>query len=406
MQRIDGGCEYVIIGAGPYGLSVASHLRAAGMDVQIFGKAMDFWASQMPKGMLLRSPWTGSNLSDPDQAYSLDRFDATHAKPLSRHLPLEDFVRYGQWFQAQAVADLDPRQVLAVERKSDGFELALEDGERLTADHVIVATGIGSFARYPEVLASVPREFASHASDPRNRDFGRYAGKRVAVLGAGQSAIESAAILHESGADVEVLMRQPQLRWLNDRGFAEWLMNSRLYPFKAPGKIGPIGVNWLIEHPGLFTLFPRSMQDRFNARAMRPAASGWLRQRTEKVRMTTSVSIQEATPRGDKLHLKLSDGSTRDLDHLLLGTGYKIDIAKYPFLSGALLEKVNCVNGYPVLNGGFESSIPGLYFVGAAAAHSFGPLCRFVHGTRYAATTLTRKATKRPRRQKLVPVSV
>ncbi|MBZ5603495.1 MAG: NAD(P)-binding domain-containing protein [Acidobacteriia bacterium] len=383
------GSQFTIVGAGPYGLSVASHLRSAGIEARIFGKPMDFWGTQMPKGMLLRSPWSGSNLSDPKQLFTLDRYEMALGSALNRRVPLADFVRYGQWFQRQAVPDLDQRNVASIERSGDGYRVRLDDGETYYSQNVVVAGGIGSFANRPAQFGSLPAELCSHASDRVNSDLGRFAGKRVAVIGAGQTATESAALLHESGADVEVVMRQPQLRWLHTRPLIEWLMDSPLYPFKAPGKIGPIGLNWLLEHPALFTLPSRETQEKMAYRAIRPAASGWLKARTQQVTFTTGRHVVAAEERGGKVHLTLDNGAERTADHVLLGTGYKIDIKRYAFLGGDLLRQVHIANGFPVLNRGYESSMPGLYFVGAPAAHSFGPYMRFVAGAGYASKTLS-----------------
>src|SRR5262245_23519113 len=214
-------CQFAVVGAGPYGLAVASHLRAAGFEVRIFGKAMEFWDRQMPRGMLLRSPWNGSHIADPDRALTLDRFETTQHRTFSRPLPLEDFVRYGQWFQSQSLPDLDQRRVVRVECAGDGFRLSLEDGDNLWSKRVVIATGIGSFANYPAVFTSLPPELVSHTSDRVNQDLGRFAGKRVIVVGGGQSATESAALLNESGAEVEVLVRDPQLRFLRPRPFLD-----------------------------------------------------------------------------------------------------------------------------------------------------------------------------------------
>ncbi|MBI1831324.1 MAG: NAD(P)/FAD-dependent oxidoreductase [Planctomycetes bacterium] len=389
-------CQYAIVGAGPYGLAVASHLRAAGFDVRIFGKAMDFWHSQMPKGMKLRSPLEGSHISDPEGAFSIDRFGGAEGRVLEKSLPLEDFVAYGQWFQRAVVPDLDSRNVAGIERTGEGFRLTLDDEDRVYAQAVVIAAGIGSFANRPAPFDALPSELASHTSDRSNRDLGRFAGERVVVVGSGQSALESAALLHEAGIDVEVLVRQPQIRYLKDSGFLEWLMDLRINPFRAPGKIGPIGINWLIEHPALFTLFPRAMQDWMTRRALRPAGSSWLRPRHEGIAFRTNCHAVAASAHGERARLTLNDGTTIDADHVLLGTGYKIDIARYDFLSADVLQSVQTVNGYPVLDGGFESSVPGLHFVGTTAAYSFGPLCRFVAGTPYAAHTLTKHARRKP----------
>lgn len=383
--------EYIVIGAGPYGLAAASHLRSAGIAVRVFGKPMDFWRTQMPKGMLLRSPWGGSNISDAKKAWTLDSFETARGSTMNRRLPVEDFVAYGEWFQQQALPGIDQRNVSLVERANDGYTVTLDDGETFRSARVVVATGIGYFSQRPTPFEALPLELASHTSDRSNHDLNRFAGKSVIVIGGGQSAMESAALLSEAGAEVEVLMRQPKIRWLHVRPLIEWLMECRLNPFKAPGKIGPIGINWLIEHPALFTTMSQSYQNNLAYRAIRPAASSWLYPRTRTVRITEGRHAVRAEERQGKAYLRLDDGAERSANHILLGTGYKVSIDQYGFLAPQLKE-VDTVRGYPVLNRGFESSCPGLFFVGTTASYSFGPFLRFVAGTQFAATTLTRYA--------------
>lgn len=383
--------EYIVIGAGPYGLAAASHLRSAGIAVRVFGKPMDFWRTQMPKGMLLRSPWGGSNISDAKKAWTLDSFETARGSTMNRRLPVEDFVAYGEWFQQQALPGIDQRNVSLVERANDGYTVTLDDGETFRSARVVVATGIGYFSQRPTPFEALPLELASHTSDRSNHDLNRFAGKSVIVIGGGQSAMESAALLSEAGAEVEVLMRQPKIRWLHVRPLIEWLMECRLNPFKAPGKIGPIGINWLIEHPALFTTMSQSYQNNLAYRAIRPAASSWLYPRTRTVRITEGRHAVRAEERQGKAYLRLDDGAERSANHILLGTGYKVSIDRYGFLAPQLKE-VDTVRGYPVLNRGFESSCPGLFFVGTTASYSFGPFLRFVAGTQFAATTLTRYA--------------
>jgi hypothetical protein len=182
-------------------------------------------------------------------------------------------------------------------------------------------------------------------------------------------------------------------------------MDLPINPFQTPGKIGPIGINWLIENPRLFTSFPRSMQDRMATRAIRAAGSSWLRPRTAAVTITPGRHANSAAARGEKAVLQLNDGTESVFDHVLLGTGYRVSVSRMSFLPGDLSQSIRTVKGYPVLNRGFESSVRGLYFVGASGAYSFGPLCRFVAGTPYTATTLARfavKQSKKQRRQSLV----
>src|SRR5271156_895773 len=205
-------CEVVMVGAGPYGLSAAAHLRALGLDVRIFGRAMEFWASKMPAGMLLRSPRVASNISDPARNFSLEAYESSAGVPPRAPLPLETFVDYGRWFQRELIPDLDRREVLSVRRNDAGFRIALDDGEEFQCGRVVVAGGIGSFQRIPAVFASLPTAQVSHCY--QGRDLQSFSGARVAVIGAGQSALESAALLHEAGASVELIARNPFLRWI------------------------------------------------------------------------------------------------------------------------------------------------------------------------------------------------
>lgn len=381
-------CQVAIIGAGPYGLAAAAHLRSAHVETCVFGEAMAFWRRQMPSGMFLRSSWEASHISDPHCALTLDAYQDGHGIHLSKPVPLDDFVAYGQWFQRKVAPDLDRRRVTRVESASTGFRLLLEDGESLRAQRVVIATGIAPFAYRPALFDALPPSLVSHASD--HGDLRRFAGRRVIVVGGGQSAIESAVLLREGGADVEVILRAPQVRWLRR---SAWLhrqsgsIRRLLYP---PTDVGPPALNQIVARPDLFRRLPRGLQRRIAYRSIRPAASGWLLPRAGGVRITTGRAVVSATPAGERLRLTLDDGTGRCVDHALLATGYRVDISRYAFLAPELVGWVRRVDGHPQLAEGFESSVPGLHFLGAAAAESFGPLMRFVSGTEYTARALTR----------------
>jgi FAD-dependent urate hydroxylase len=375
-----------IIGAGPYGLSMAGHLRdIPNLDVRVFGRPMSFWQEQMPKGMLLRSGWRASYIADPKHSLTLEAYQSATGDRVTAPVPLDRFVAYGNWFQRQAAPELDNRLVAKVSSTPKKFLLGLEDGDTVSANRVIVATGIAPFAYIPQEFSELPKCLATHASE--HKDFCGFKGKEIAVIGGGQSALESAALLREAGASVRVYVREPQVHFL---GWRKRIMNFKplfntLYSWTD---VGPAGLSQLVSHPQYFRPLPRSIQEPIARRCIRPAGASWLPARLGEVQLNLGRTVQNATPANSRLKLQISDGSQCVVDHLLIGTGYKIDISKYKFLPPELLTSVRQSDGYPVLNERFESSVPGLYFLGAPAAWSFGPLMRFVAGTEFGCARL------------------
>ena len=391
-EHDDARWPVAIIGAGPYGLAAAAHLRAAGLDTRVFGDPMAFWRKQMPAGMLLRSGWEACFISDPTGALGLDRFKAERGLKFSYPVPLESFVDYGRWFQQKAVPDLDQRMVERLQPEGGAFRLLLEDGTIVRARRVVVATGIAPFAWRPHQFDGIPGELASHTSD--HVDLRAFNGKQVAVMGGGQSALESAALLHEGGAEVEVIMRAPGPIWIG-QNFLKTMPKPYRFVFYPPTDVGPLGLNWLVALPGLFRLLPRDLQERFAYRSIRPMGGHWLRPRVDGVvKITAGANVSSATVTGEQVRLRLDDGTERQVDHVLLGTGYRVNVARYPFLAPELVQSLRLVDGYPILNSGFESSVSGLYFLGAPAAWSYGRLMRFVSGTHYATRSLARRITQ------------
>jgi thioredoxin reductase len=228
----------------------------------------------------------------------------------------------------------------------------------------------------------------THSSE--HRDLGRLAGAEVIVVGAGQSALESAALLHEAGAGVEVIARRSQITWL--RGGT---IQRRLGRFKpllyAQTDVGPAGLSRLLAVPGVFRRLPRAWQAKLAYRAIRPAGARWLVDRLAQVPITTARRIIAADAAGSQVRVQLDDGSERTADHVILGTGYQVDVADYDFLDRELVGRLRRVDGYPVLGHGMESSVPGLHFLGAPAAWSFGPIMRFVSGSWYGTAQLARR---------------
>jgi FAD-dependent urate hydroxylase len=384
--------DVVVVGAGPYGLSTVAHLRAAGVETRVFGEPMVFWQEQMPIGMLLRSAWEASHIADPHHRYTLEAYQAATGARFGAPVPLADFVRYGQWFQQQVAPDLDRRRVACVARDGVGFRLEIDDGDVVRARRVVLATGIAGVAHKPPEVGALPLDKTSHSSE--ERDLRRFAGQRVAVIGGGQSALESAALLHEGGAAVEVLVRAPRIHFLKGARLRGRL-RDRLGPARPllypDTDVGPPGLSFIVAHPVLFRQLPRELQNRVARRSIRPAGAAWLRPRLKDVSITLGRTVVGAAPQGERVRLTLDDGTERRVHHVLLATGYRVNLDRYGYLDAELLRAIERVDGYPALREGFETSVPGLHLVGAPAAISFGPLFRFVSGTGYAARPLTRR---------------
>jgi NADPH-dependent 2,4-dienoyl-CoA reductase/sulfur reductase-like enzyme len=381
-------CDVAVIGAGPYGLATTVQLRRAGVDARVFGDPMSFWRA-MPKGMFLRSNWSATNMIERSGELSLEAYRAETGDRFSTPVPLDRFVAYGDWVQRRAVPDVDRRQVRRLSRRDGAFALELEDGERLEARRVVVACGIGRFAWRPRGFEDLAPELVSHTGE--HADLARFRGRRVAVIGGGQSALESAALLHEAGADVEVFVRRPAIVYLRG-GIVHRILGPLSHVAYAPTDVGPLWYSRLVAMPALFGLLPRRLQTPIARRCIRPACAKWTRPRLEGIPLHLGCAVLSAAASDGGVRLALGDGRSHDADHVLLGTGYRVDIARYRFLAPELLRSIRRVDGYPVLARGLESSVPGLHFAGATAAWSFGPIMRFVSGSWYSARAVAQVA--------------
>ncbi len=377
--------DTIIVGAGPYGLSLSAHFKRAGIEHRIFGKTMDAW-HRMPKGMCLRSPARASSMSDPDGLLTLERFHDEHGETLGRPVPLDSFLRYGHWFAERSAIDVDPRFVERLDR--DGaFVASLEDGESVRANRVVLAVGADPFQWTPPEFRGLPSHLVSHTGD--HDDFSHLAGKEVAVVGVGQGGIECAALVSESGASVRVIARAPRVRWLSRSArLHESALTSLLY---APSDVGPAGLSRIVSAPTVFRQFPSAARRKMVQRCARPAAAAWLMRRTEHIPIDTSSDIRSVTPVGDRAQIQYTDGRVIEVDHLLLATGYMVDLRAYRFIAPQLLKTIKSVRGFPILHRGMASSVPGLHIVGWPATWTYGPLMRHVVGADFTARAVTHK---------------
>ncbi|MGI5324151.1 FAD-dependent oxidoreductase [Actinomadura nitritigenes] len=392
----DSVSDAVIVGAGPYGLSTAAHLQNLGLGVRIIGTPMEYWATSMPEGMHLKSEPFASSLGAPQDGL---RFTDRHPEwRLGQPIPLDTFVAYGRWFAEQAVPNVEAGQVVKVERGGPaGYETTLATGEVIASRTVVVAVGVGPFAHVPEELAGMPSWLVSHSGD--HRDLSLFAGKDVAVVGAGQSALETAVLLADAGAHPHVIARRGEIDW-NTVPKENRTLGERLRQGPRSG-LGTGYRTWVwAERPGVVRHLPERTRLRLVRETLPPAGSWWLRDRLdERVRVSAGRRLVKAAEQDDVIAITTVDRTGRRLvveaEHVIAATGFVPEIERLKLLSPELRVRVDSRLGAPVLSANFESSMPGLYFAGLAAAPTFGPVMRFVHGAGFAARRIARHIVHR-----------
>jgi thioredoxin reductase len=275
----------------------------------------------------------------------------------------------------------------------------------VVAAQVVMAVGHTYFAYTPPVLRGISKDLVSHVMD--HRGFEPFAGRTVTVVGAGQSALETSALLHEAGADVNILVRAEKLAWNGDP--VERSLRVRL---RAPESgLGPGWKSLFYSNaPQMFRPLPRSLREEIVRRALGPAGAWWLRPRVlGKVPVSLDTVVRSATPHGSGLQLDVVRSETSEVvttEHVIAGTGYRVDVNRIPFLDRELLARVRQAGTVPVLNAAFESSVPGLYFVGLSAAQTFGPVQRFVFGADFAARRVGKRVARQVGKARPAPAAV
>lgn len=390
-----------IIGAGPYGLSLAAHLRSAGVSFRIYGRAMDAWASAMPHGMRLKSHAWSSNLSAPGEGFTLA--DYCHERglayddallPVSREL----YVDYGRTFQQRFASELADKTLLRLEPVSGGFRLTFDDGEVVEARKVVAAIGISAFAHTPPLLAVLPASAVSHSADHGPLDG--FAGRRVAVIGGGASAIELTALLRERGASPTLVARTRSLAFASPPA-------SRLRSLfkRALRPNSGLGVGWYLRlcanAPEAFAALPGPLRRHLVRHTLGPLGGPGLRARLGDAPIHLGHRLDTVATEKDRIRISLRGGRTPviEAEHIIAATGYRVDLGRLSFLPAELRARIRSVGGAPILSAAYQSSVAGLYFIGPIAANSVGPVARFVYGAEHAAAALARRfASERVRR--------
>jgi FAD-dependent urate hydroxylase len=390
--------EVLVIGAGPNGLSISAHLRALDVGHRIVGRPLESWRTHMPAGMRLKSEPYGSDFAAPNAGFDVRTYSEQHGIPyIDRVEPIsvEHFLDYGDWYTKELVPGITDVTVTGVESVGDSFKVTFADADTITVGQVVVATGVLPFANVPENLAQLPKDLVTHTTD--HHDLDKFSGRKVAVIGSGQSALETAALLHESGADAQLVVRRSAVPWLDPNP----LTISGLGHIKRP--VNRLCEGWhctFWNTPEAFRRLPRQMRITKARTVLGPAGAWWLKDRVDGVIDTlTSHHVRGAEPRGSGVRLIL-DGpqqSTLDMDHVVAGTGFRIDLTKLAFLSDSLRTRIETLAGYPVLSRACESTVPGLYFVGSAATVSNGPSARFIAGTHTTVRPLVKSVARRVR---------
>lgn len=386
--------DVAIIGAGPYGLSLAAHLRARGVKYRIFGDPMRFWRD-MPVGVNLKSLAFATNIAVPKRGYAFPQWCVDHGLEDFEPCTMQSFASYGCEMQRRFVPDVEEIFVTNVVMRNRKFEVTLASGERFCSRKVAVCTGLSGLAHVPSVLRNLGQDRMRHTFDIS--DYSEFRNKTVAVIGAGASAIEAGALVHEAGGSSEVFVRgqeavfhgrAPRVRPLWER-------------IKNPTTVlGTSRRSWVLQQlPLLVHLLPRERRTRFVKGYLGPASPWWIQDRVlGKVPIHGRHELIEAGSSGNRVQLKFRDGEghTRavDVDFVIAGTGYDVDVARLAYLDPEMVRRIHRVERSPALNIHFESSVPGLHFIGPLSFMCFGPLFRFVAGAEVAAPRLARRFSR------------
>jgi thioredoxin reductase len=381
-----------IVGAGPYGLSVAAHLAARKIEYRIFGQPMVFWSNIAAAGSLrfLKSYCFGTNLSTPLPGFAFADYNRPRGLEVFEPCSIGNFAAYGRWFQENIVPAVESVDVTGVDRRSDGFALTLANKERLFASNVVLATGLSGYEHVPQALQALPPQLCTHTANVTS--FDSFRGQSVAVIGGGQSALEAAALLHEAGAMPQLLVRGRALQWHHRVLQQRNLWRRIRSPITGLGT-GPKA--WaLTKFPGGMHRLPASWRTRFVRSHLPAEGAWWLKDRVEGVvPIHCNAVVLAAREHDGRLQLQLRDTGTQrerrwDVDHVIAGSGYIVDVERMTILDPALRRGIRRLEAAPYLNRVFETSVPGLHMVGPSAAMSFGPLYRFVVGAEYTAQTI------------------
>ena len=385
--------DVVIVGAGPYGLSIAAYLQQKKVNFRIFGTPMQTWREQMPVGMMLKSDGFASNLYDPKSTFTLRHYCAENSLPyadIGIPVPLATFVAYGLEFQKRLVPQLEQTNIRSVRRIDGGFQLETMLGETLQARKVVIAVGITHFGYLPPFLADLSPQQVTHSL--QHSDLSGFRGKRVTVIGAGASAVDIAALLNEVGAEVSLVARRKAIAFQTPAKEPRPLLERITKPRSG------LGPGWrsrlCTDAPLVFRLMPRKFRFLVVKKHLGPAPGWFVRDKVvDRFPLHLGATLKAAEVENGHVRINFANADGVDqqvlADHVIGATGFKVAISKLGFLDESLRQQIVTIEDTPVLSSNFESSVPGLYLVGIASANSFGPLTRFAFGAGFTAKRIS-----------------
>lgn len=383
--------DVAIIGAGPYGLGLAAHLRQRRIGYRIFGDPMRFWRD-MPDGVFLKSLAFATNIAVPNRGYTFPQWCLEHGLEDFEPCTMRSFAEYGCEMQKHFVPDLEEVFVTNVSTAGRGFEITLASGERFHSRRVVSCTGLSGLAFVPPALRDLGLDRMRHTA--AISDYSQFRGKTVAVIGAGASAIEAGALVREAGGSSEVFVRGTQAVFHGRTPRNRPLWRRLRDPMSV---LGPSRRGWILQHfPLLVHRLPVERRTRFAKGQYGPASPWWIIDRVQKkVPINVRHELMGASPSGAGVSLEFEDAvggrMVRNFDFVIAGTGYDISVRRLTYLDPALVPNIRCIENAPALDSRFESSVRGLHFLGPMSFMCFGPLFRFVAGAEVAAPRLARQ---------------
>jgi len=370
--------DLLIIGAGPFGLSMAAYAKHHNLDFLIVGKTMEFWKNNMPDGMYLRSgiDWH----IDPVEEHTFYNFlESQNGKPADTNpISLNLYLQYTEWFRRGKGIDPINSYVTKLDNSKENnypFKAYMDNGSVIESKATVIAIGFGYFKYIPEELSSdIPDDKFSHTCDLVN--FSNLKSKSCLIIGGRQSAFEWASLISKAEANkiyVAHRHKTPEFKqsdWLWVTPIVEEMADNSEYYVKLSKEEKEV-INNRFWKEGRLKLEPWLAGIKYDKKI-----NIYPESKIASISINDRGLIQVLLDRGDRF----------EVDHIIFATGYKVDISRVPFLSsGNVLENIEKNNGYPKLKTGMQSSVPGLYFTSFPATQDYGAFFGFTVSCRASA---------------------